>query len=85
MSDRPRPPARGLDALIGEAKQDLTPRVTDEAWSALEERIVARMAEEPAGRAPAAAAPHPTTPAAATSSASCASERSLSPPPQRSW
>ena len=59
MSDRPRPPARGLDALIGEAKQDLTPRVTDEAWSALEERIVARMAEEPAGRAPAAAAPRP--------------------------
>ena len=50
MSDRNDNASRktsALDALVAEAKQDLTPRVTDEAWTALEDRIVARMAEEP--------------------------------------
>jgi hypothetical protein len=35
-----------LDALVREAKHDLEPRVSEETWSALEDRIVARMAEE---------------------------------------
>lgn len=38
----PRP--GGLDVLVREAKSDLHPRVSDDQWSALEDRIVARMA-----------------------------------------
>jgi hypothetical protein len=44
-----RSPASALDALVREAKQDLAPRnldVDDAKWSAVEERILARMAQE---------------------------------------
>ncbi len=48
MSDRS--PKSALDALVRDAKQDLTPydsRALDDAkWSAMEDRILARMAEE---------------------------------------
>jgi ferric-dicitrate binding protein FerR (iron transport regulator) len=45
MSQRPenRSP---LDELVREAKADLEPRVSDERWSAVEDRILARMALE---------------------------------------
>lgn len=36
-----------LDALVREAKQDLTPTVSDDAFASMEERILARMAAEP--------------------------------------
>lgn len=47
MSDpRSKDRASLLDALVRDAKQDLTPRIDDEAFASMEERIVARMAEE---------------------------------------
>jgi hypothetical protein len=50
MSDRPENKdgrARSaLDRLVHEAKQDLEPRVSDAKWSAMEDRLVARMAAE---------------------------------------
>ena len=42
-------PKNALDALVREAKQDLTPReldLDDAKWSAMEDRILARMAQE---------------------------------------
>lgn len=66
MSDLPRNDGDGsersgkasaLDALVAEAKQSLSPRVTDDAWTALENRIVARMAEERSPLVDEAAAP----------------------------
>lgn len=43
-------PGSALDALVGEAKQDLTPSISDDAFASMEERILARMAEETADR-----------------------------------
>jgi hypothetical protein len=37
---------RALDRLVHEARQGLEPRVSDAMWSAMEDRIVARMAAE---------------------------------------
>lgn len=44
MSTPEKRGASPLDALVREAKHDLEPRVSDETWAALEDRIVARMA-----------------------------------------
>lgn len=42
MNDR----ESALDALVREAKQELTPEISDAAFASMEERILARMAEE---------------------------------------
>lgn len=44
-------PPEALDRLVDQAKQDLEPRVTDAAWSAMEERLLARMAQTTEARA----------------------------------
>lgn len=44
--DLPSKAERALDRLVDQAKQDLEPRVSDAAWAAMEERLVARMAAE---------------------------------------
>ena len=44
--DLPEKAVGALERLVDEAKQDLGPRVSDAAWSAMEERLVARMAAE---------------------------------------
>jgi len=48
--DLPEKAVGALDRLVDQAKQDLEPRVSDAAWSAMEERLVARMAAERAAR-----------------------------------
>ncbi len=44
-SDLPRKAENALDRLVEQAKVDLEPRVSDAAWSAMEERLLARMAQ----------------------------------------
>ena len=39
-----------LDRLVGQAKQDLEPRVSDAAWTAMEERLVTQLSAERAAR-----------------------------------
>lgn len=46
MSEPSKDRGSALDALVREAKQDLTPRIDDDTFASMEERIVARMAEE---------------------------------------
>ena len=50
-SDLPTKAESALDRLVDQAKQDLEPRVTAAAWSAMEERLLARMAQTTEARA----------------------------------
>ena len=45
-ADLPKKAESALDRLVDQAKQDLEPRVSDAAWAAMEERLVARMTAE---------------------------------------
>jgi hypothetical protein len=44
--DLPKKAEGALDRLVDQARQDLEPRVSDAAWSAMEERLMARMTAE---------------------------------------
>jgi hypothetical protein len=57
-------PSSRLDALVGEAKRDLAPRISDAKWSALEDRILAEMAAKPAAAKSASESPREIAPRA---------------------
>lgn len=46
MSEPSEPKQKALDALIGEAKEDMVPRDVDIHWGRVEEKLMARIAEE---------------------------------------
>jgi hypothetical protein len=46
MSDDPNTKSKALDALVGEAKEDFVPRDVDIHWGRVEEKLMARIAEE---------------------------------------
>ena len=46
MKGDPNKAERALERLVDQAKQDLEPRVSDGAWTAMEERLVAQMNAE---------------------------------------